>query len=64
MTVITLIYIWVYVPEAPKYKYAFREFTQSKDILKQVAASNYIEDEVIERRFNFKFDTEIVEVED
>ena len=57
-------FLLVYVPEAPKFKYAFRDYHGAREVLREVAERNFLEETEIRRKFDFFFDAEINEVGD
>jgi MFS family permease len=59
--IISLIYFWVFVPESPKWLYAFERYRESKGILRYVASGNGKPEEKLLRFDRMKYDIEVLE---
>lgn len=64
ITFITLLYLAFYVPESPKFRYAWRDFDESRELLKDIARRNFCQEQRIQNRFQYAYDSERIELEE
>ena len=59
--ILSLFYFWIFVPESPKWLYAYKKFDEARKVLKYVATANGKPEEKTERFDRLKFDIEVLE---
>ena len=57
----SLIFFWVFVPESPKWLYAFGRYQESKSIMRMVASANSKPEEKLQRFDKMRFDLEVLD---
>ena len=57
----SLIFFWVFVPESPKWLYAFGRYDESKKIMRMVASANSKPEEKLQRFDKLRFDIEVLD---
>ena len=62
ITLITLVYLIIWVPESPRFMYSWRSFDKSRKTLVYVADKNYFSQRQIDKRYkDMVFDFEYLE---
>jgi len=57
----SLIFFWVFVPESPKWLYAFGRYDEARAILRYVGSANSKPEEKLQRFDKLKFDIEVLD---